>query len=93
MTQIAELFRQKKEESPAEEHFKDYRRLCDRTHFKNVQEALNFWAEWQEVTARLLLKDKKNREWAMWKLEDAKQRRSETEQIAEKAKERRWRKK
>lgn len=92
MTQIAELFRQKKEESPAEEHFKDYRRLCDRTHFKNVQEALNFWAEWQEVTARLLLTDSKNKAWAAWKIEDAKQRRSEAQQIAEIAKEKRGRK-
>lgn len=92
MTQIAELFRQKKEESPAEEHFKEYRRLCDRTHFKNVQEALNFWAEWQEVTARLLLTDSKNKAWAAWKIEDAKQRRSEAQQIAEIAKEKRGRK-
>ena len=92
MTQIAELFRQKKEESQAEEHFKDYRRLCDRTHFKNVQEALNFWAEWQEVTARLLLTDSKNKAWAAWKIEDAKQRRSEAQQIAEIAKEKRGRK-
>lgn len=92
MTQIAELFRQKKEESPAEEHFKEYRRLCDRTHFKNVQEALNFWAEWQEVTARLLQTDSKNKAWVEWKLEDAKQRRSEAQQIAEIAKEKRGRK-
>lgn len=92
MTEIAEVFKGKTGDQ-IDEHFDEYRRLCDRVHMKNVREALQFWAEWQEVTAGLLLKDKKNREWALWKLEDAKQRRSEADQIAEKAKERKGRKK
>lgn len=69
-----------------DERFAEYRRFCERVHFTNVQEALNFWADWQEITGRLLLHDGKNREYAKWKLADAKQRRAETAKIAERAK-------
>lgn len=75
------------------EHFEQYRKFCDRVHTKNVQDTLEVWEEWQELTGRLLLATGKNREYAEWKLADASQRRSEAAQIAEKAKDRRGRKK
>lgn len=92
MTEIAEIFQAKKKDQ-IDEHFAEYRRLCERVQLRNVREALQIWVEWQETTARLLMADAKNREWAMWKIADAKQRRSEAEQIAEKAKDRKGRKK
>jgi hypothetical protein len=74
------------EKNRIDEHFIQYRRLCDRAHFTNVQDALNFWADWQETTARLLMHNSENREYAKQKLADAKQRRAETAKIAERAK-------
>lgn len=71
------------------EHFEQYRKFCERVHTRTVQEALEAWTEWQEVTALILQKNSKNREFAAWKLADAAQRRSEAVQIAEKAKDRR----
>lgn len=67
-------------------HFLQYRRLCDRVHFPSVREALNFWADWQETTGRLLLQDSENREIGKLKLADAKQRRQEKAKIAERSK-------
>lgn len=73
-------------------HFEEYRRGCGH-QFRNVQEVLRFWVEWQEATAQILGASSVFRKEAEQKLADAKQRRSEAVYIAEKAKERRGRRK
>lgn len=90
MTEISELFKDNpKPTDPVEVHFLEYRRLVERVHVTNVLDALNVWADWQEVTGRLLLLTGKNREYAEWKLEDARQRRAEAHKIKERSKQKR----
>ena len=72
-----------------EEHFQQYRKMVDKLLHSNAREALIFWADWQEVTGRLLLLTGKNREYAEWKLEDARQRRAEAHKIKERSKQKR----
>lgn len=90
MTEISELFKDDpKPTDPVEVHFMEYRKMGERVHITNVVDAARVWAEWQEVTARLLLLTGKNREYAEWKLEDARQRRAELPKIVERSKKKR----
>lgn len=74
------------EQKRIEEHVTEYRRLCDRVHFPGVLAALNFWADWQETTGRILRLGSKSMERGKKKISDAKQRRAERAKIAERAK-------